>query len=164
MRYSLPATVRIAAVVVGAANVFLLAALTIYFAATGAEEFEGLTWYHVVLGLFVTSVAGLLIAEVVLRLARRVLRGRFFSRYVAMVLAVCLGGAFTVLLPALIIAFAFAASASSWGTNMSLLQELGKFLLPVASFTLMGAALGMIEGLFLAFPLAAILGQFRTAG
>ncbi len=61
------------------------------------------------MGLLVASVAGLLTAEVVLRFARHALRGRFITRYAAMVLGVTLGGGFTVLLPAI-----FAAVCCPW--------------------------------------------------
>ncbi len=67
------------------ANVLLLWAIGLWLAATGAEELEGLNGYHALLGLFVAVAAGLVGAEVVLRFARRALRGRFFSRYAAMV-------------------------------------------------------------------------------
>ncbi len=42
MRYPLAAFVRVAAVLVGAANALSLVALGLWFAATGAEELEGL--------------------------------------------------------------------------------------------------------------------------
>ncbi len=42
MRDPLASFVRLAAVLVGAANAFSLVALSLWFAATGAEELEGL--------------------------------------------------------------------------------------------------------------------------
>ena len=144
--------VRVSAVLLGAANVFLLAAITLWLAATGAEELEGLNGIHVVLGLFVASAAGLLAAEIILRLVRRALQGRFFSRYAAMVLGICLGGALTVLFPALFVAVpvGLAESESPHG-----------ILLPVAMFTLYGGLGGLIEGSVLALPLAALLGAVQ---
>ncbi len=104
--------------------------------------------------MLVASVAGLLTAEVVLRFARQELRGRFISRYAAMVLGVTLGEAFTVLLPAIFVAVLLTFVSS---------EGIGVLLLRGGSFTVLGGALGMIEGLVLAYPLAAILGRLRSA-
>lgn len=65
------AFVRASAVLVGGANVSLLAAIWLRLAATGAEELEGLTGYHVFLGLCISTAAGLLVTEVILRVAAR---------------------------------------------------------------------------------------------
>jgi uncharacterized membrane protein len=99
---NVPTFVRSSAVLVGAANVFLLAASCLWLAATGAEEFERLNATHLLFELCVVAVTGLLAAETVLRLARQALLGSFSSRYASTVLGICFGGAFTVLFPALL--------------------------------------------------------------
>ncbi len=137
------------------ANVFCLGAIGLWLAATGAEELEGLNGYHALLGLSVAVAAGPVAAEVVLRFARRALRGRFLSRYGAMVLGVSLGGALTVLIPALLIATPVGIADA---------EPLGNILLRVLVFTVYGGVAGMIEGLIFAFPVATFLGRFGTAG
>jgi hypothetical protein len=149
------AFVRASAILVGMANVLCLGAIGLWLAATGAEELEGLNGYHALLGLSVAVAAGLVAAEVVLRFARRALRGRFLSRYVAMVLGMCLGGALTVLIPALLIATPVGIANA---------EPFGNILLFVGVFTAYGGLAGMIEGLILALPLAAFLERFGTAG
>lgn len=134
MRPPLATFVRIVAILFGAASVLLILALSLWLAATGAEELEGLNGYHAVLGLCIATAAGLLSAEVILRGARGALRGRFFSRYVAVVFGACLGGAFTVLLPGLCVAIAVATMPGS----ISVIRGIGEALLPVAYFTLLG--------------------------
>lgn len=143
------AFVRVSAVLIGSANALLLMMIGLWLAATGAEEFEGLNVYHVLLGLCIATVAGLFAAEVVLRLGRRALRGRFFSRYVVMVFGVCVGGASAVLIPALFLAVPLGTAGS-----------LGAFFAAAVVFTVYGGLVGLAEGLVLAFPLAAILGTF----
>ena len=143
------AFVRVSAVLVGTANLLAVGAISLWLAATGAEEFEGLNGYHVLLGLSVAAAAGLTAAEVILRFARRALRGRFFSRYAAMALGVRLGGALTVPIPALLVAVPIGIAGPS-----------GNVLLPVVVFTIYGGLAGMIEGLVLAIPLAGFLGRF----
>ena len=137
------------------ANVLLLGAIGLWLAATGAEELDGLNGYYALLGLSVAVAAGLVAAEVVLRFARRALRGRFFSRYAAMVLGVCLGGALTVLIPALPIATPVGIADG---------EPFGNVLLRAVVFTVYGGLAGVIEGLILAFPLAAFLERFGAAG
>ena len=88
-----------------------------------------------------------------MRLARRALWGRFLSRYAAVALGVCLGGALTVLIPALLIA-----------VPVGIAEPSGNVLLAVVVFTLYGGLAGMIEGLILALPLAVFLGRFGTPG
>ena len=127
--------------------------ICLWLAATGAEEFEGLTVYHVFVGLCIATVAGLFAAEVVLRLARRALRGRFFYRYVAMVFGMFVGGASAVLLPALFLAVPVGTAGG-----------LGAFFTTALVFAVYGGLIGTTGGLILAFPLAALLGRFRAAG
>ncbi len=76
-------------------------------------------------------------------------------RYAVMVLGMCLGGALTVLIPALLIATPVGISDG---------EPFGNILLPVVVFTVYGGLAGMIDGLILAFPLAAFLGRFGIAG
>ncbi len=153
-RLSVAAFVRIAAVSVRMVNICVLMVVTMWFAATGAEELEGLNVYHLLVGLCIAAIAGLLTAEMVLRLARSALLRGFFLCYAIAALGVCLGGVLTILLPALFLAVATVVFDS--------LQEAGGFLLEAASLSLLVAVLSLIEGLILAFPLAALLGRFQS--
>ena len=145
------AFVRVSAVLVGTINVLVVLATGLWLAATGAEELEGLNGYHVLLGLSVATAAGLTAAEVILRIARQALLGRFFSRYAAVALGICLGGALTVLIPALLI-----------GVPVGIAEPSGNVLLPVVMLTVCGGLAGLIEGMVLAFPLAGLLRIFRS--
>ncbi len=87
----------------------------------------------------------------------------FFNRYGIIVFAVSLGGlSMGVLLP---VAFAFDLVLNG-GDPLPRLEQIPEalqFALLAGFFgTLYGVALGFIEGLFLAFPLAAILGRLRS--
>lgn len=147
------AIVRISAVLVGLANIYALLAVGMWFAATGAEELEGINGFHFLQGFFIATVVGLLTAEILLRLARGMLRGHFFARYAAMALGMCLGGVLTILLPVLCFAAAVTVTDS--------LREAGSVLSATTPLTMLSGATGLIEGVVLAFPLAAMLGKFR---
>ena len=96
--------------------------------------------------LLASVVAGLLVAEVLLRLMRPALEGEFPLRYVVIVFGVLLGG---VLL----------------GAFLGFLMGLGTLEGAIGGAVLgamVGGVLGLGEGLILAFPLAAVLGLFRN--
>ena len=87
------AFLRISAVLVGMANVFL-------HSIAGDGELGNVFiwnldpwWPQNFLYALSAIVAGLLISSVFLRFTRRELQGSFFARYGVMVLAICLGGA-----------------------------------------------------------------------
>ena len=151
------AFLRISAVLVGTANVFLISLV-------GEGELGNALmwnldpwWPHNALYALCAVVAGLVVASVFLRFARRGLHGTFFARYGLMVLAVCLGGA----LLSLFLAYAGVVLYSSPLTTAERLLEVSSRLpLTVAA----GGALGAVEGVVLAFPIAAVLGWLGIAG
>lgn len=96
---------------------------------------------------------GLAISGVLLLLAERDLRDRFFARYGLMVLSVCVGG--TVLAPFLTtITFIFDRVAYAPTNTSELLSAILFSALP-------GGVLGATEGVVLGFPLAGLLGMVR---
>jgi hypothetical protein len=149
--------VRAAAVLAGLANVFFVVdpRLAFPFADDGFAE-------SLLLPASLSAVvAGLLAAEVVLRLGRTALGGGFASRYGVAVLGMCLGGAILAgmnmanSLIAPLFTEGFGATGVAW-------------VYPTVAYSLfaavVGGILGAVEGLVLAFPLAAILGKLQRSG
>lgn len=101
----------------------------------------------------VAIVAGLLAAEVVLRVMRPALEGKFLFRYAVMVLAVQLGG----LLVGTLMGFAILLDST-----FSLAERVPMALVVAFVGSLWGGVIGTVEGLIFAFPLAVILGLFRN--
>ena len=99
------------------------------------------------------AAAGLVASEIVLRLMRPALQGGFSLRYGILVLTMCLGGAiFGVLIT--VGASLGASSGGDYYVGLAMSGAVG---------ALFGGQMGFLEGLVFAFPLAAILGRFRTA-
>ena len=97
-----------------------------------------------------------MISAVVLGFMQSGLRGDFFTRYGVIVLRVCLGG---VLLSVLL-----SAVTCSFDDHLTAIKRITWFLSTVPLTAVAGGVLGAAEGVILAFPLAAILGRFGTAG
>jgi hypothetical protein len=100
--------------------------------------------------------AVLVVSEVLLMFARRDLREGFSARYGLMVLAVCLGG---VLLNVLLSAVTYA-----FVDYLTVIKRITWALSRFPFVAIAGGVLGAVEGVILGFPLAAILGRFRTTG
>lgn len=105
-------------------------------------------------------VAGLVTVEIVLRWFRRTtLAEKFSDRYAFVVMAVCFGGVLMSVLSASVLSIGNAVLAPRPTTIPELVMvELagGSIGIPF------GLGLGLVEGLILAFPLAAFLGRFRN--
>lgn len=114
---------------------------------------DPMPWAHTVLFTLSAGVAGLLVAVLLLRMARRALEGGFFARYGVMALAVCTGGALVGGLVG-VMNLVFFVDASAGNSAISLL-----IVLPY--LTAFGGLLGLAEGLLAAVPLAGVLGLFR---
>ncbi len=100
-------------------------------------------------GVFV----GIAISGVLLLVAERDLRDRFFARYGLMVLSVCIGG--MVLSPFLTTVMFFFDNEAYMPTSTS------ELLSAILFSTLPGGVLGAAEGVVLGLPLAGLLGRFR---
>ncbi|MGH3149049.1 MAG: hypothetical protein ACRDTR_24980 [Rubrobacter sp.] len=151
------AFVRIAAVLVGLANVSLLS-------IAGYGPLENVLiwnldpwWPQNVLYVLSAIVAGLLISSIFLRFTGRALQESFFARYGVMVLAICLGGA-------VLSGFLSIIVAVSFDSPLTIEERLLEALSALPFTIVAGGVLGTAEGMILGFPLAAILGRFRTAG
>jgi hypothetical protein len=145
---------RLVAIFIGLANLVVLVGLTEGYAAVLGGN---VAWIEALPFVLVAVGAGLAAAEIVLRWFRASAHGEEFSnRYGIMVFAVSLGGLLMgVLLP---VTFAFDLVLNG-GEPLPRLEQRPEALLfaLLAGFfgALYGVALGFIEGLFLAFPLAA---------
>ncbi len=111
-------------------------------------------WPLSVLHALSAIMAGLLVAGLFLRFARRELHGSFFARYGLMVLAVSAGGATLNILLSIVATFFDDRSFIPGGPSETLFY--------VALSAIPGGILGAIEGVVLAFPLAIILGLFEA--
>ena len=100
--------------------------------------------------------AGLVVSGAFLVFASRDLRGSFFACYGLIVLAMYLGG---VLLSVLL-----SAVTHAFDDRLTVINRIIWALSRVLFTTVAGGVLGAAEGVILAFPLATILGRFRTAG
>ena len=149
------AFLRVSAVLVGMANVFLVS--LVGEGELGNAFMWNLDpwWPHNAVYALCAAVVGLVVSSVFLRFARRELYGTFFARYGVMVLAVCLGG----VVLGLFLAYAGVWLYSSPLTTAERLLEVSSGLpLTIAAAGTLGAA----EGVILAFPLAAVLGRLGT--
>ncbi len=116
-------------------------------------------------------IAGLVTSKIFLgRFRPLALKEEFFDRYRIMVGTVCLGGVASGGLVGGLLGGLLLLDDSSVGGSLTVTGLISPILMavPLVLLTgffgvLYGAALGFIEGLFLAFPLAAILGLFRRA-
>jgi hypothetical protein len=112
------------------------------------------------LGAFLLAVAaGLVASEAVLRLGRTALCGGFFARYGITVLGMCLGGA---MLGGSSLALGLLTNqpgtqGPGWSIAVLTYAALAYGLIAAV----VGGALGVLEGLILGLPLAAILGKFQ---
>ena len=145
----------VAAIVVGIANATL-------YSFIGNNTFDNLfewqrdPWSLYLLYTFTAVFVGLMISGILLRFAEAVLRETFFARYGLMVLTICAGGAvLAVFLTTVTFMFDPEAVAPT---------HISQTTYTLAKVTIPGAMLGAIEGVILAFPLAALLGLFKKSG
>jgi hypothetical protein len=103
--------------------------------------------------LFCAVGGGLLAAEIVLRTGRSALEGEFLPRYAIMMGTMSLGGA---------VFGALYALGVSFGGSLSLIEWVFVAFGGMIVGAVVGGMLGVVEGLLLALPLAAILGLFRN--
>ncbi len=150
--------VRTAAVFIGFANATVFALISDKPLEDAFSYFLGdLPQWPVIILYAISAIgAGLLISAVVLKFMQSSLRGSFFARYGVMVLAVCLGG---VLLSVFLSAVTYA-----FEDHLTVTKRITWALSSVPFTAVAGGVLGASEGVILAFPLAAVLGRFRTAG
>ena len=149
--------VRASAVLVGLAN------LAAYLFVSGSEALIGddagelMGWPYLSLLVIFAVAVGLLVAEVLLTIFRTALGGNFLRRYAAAVLGCCVGVVLSVvLLTLIIVVYALLTSQEAFSPSRVLL--LGAFFAAYASL------LGLVEGLFLGLPFAAISGRLRASG
>lgn len=145
---------RLATVSIGLVN---LAFLAIQNGVDDAMRRGDVTWNNALPVVLAVVVAGLVTSEITLRRLEP-FGEEFFHRYRIMVLALGLGGMLTG-----------GMVTAALALNGALLIEPATLLVRVAAALLFGlvdgasgAVLGLLEGLILAFPLAAILGRFRN--
>ncbi len=143
---------RLTAVLVGLANTLVIGDPRDVFASSGGQTLG------ILLGTSLLAVvAGLVASEVVLRLGRPALGGRFAARYGITVLGMCLGGA---LLGGSSLALGLLTNQpgtqdGAGGVPLLMYAALAYGLIAAV----VGGVLGALEGLILGFPLAAILGK-----
>ena len=142
---------KVTAVLYGAAN-----ALTVCFIGS-SEQLLGdfsdpVPWLYVASFVLLAGGVGLLVATLMLRLARSARESGFLLRYAAMALCVCVGGALTGVSMGLT-NFVFLVDSSAGNSAISLLYV----LLPVCVRGLAGPTGGPDLGP----PLAALLVLFR---
>lgn len=154
---------RFAAIFVGLAN---LAFLAILF-DSDSSAWRNVAWTEALPCVIAMVVAGLVTAEIFLRRFRPLaLKEEFFDRYRVMVGTVCLGG----VVSGGLVGSLLLLGDSSAGGSLTITGLISTVLMTVSVMLLSGflasygAALGFIEGLFLAFLLAAILGLFGDRG
>lgn len=149
---------RGAAIFVGLANLYVLGGARILM------DVE--SWWKSLLALLsallLAALPGLLSSEILFRLARPALEGRFLYRYTVIVLGVCLGGMLCGSLVGFLTGAFLSGTPDIYDIVPNVVERL--FIGLVASFfgALFGGALGLTEGLILGLPLAAILGLFRN--
>lgn len=145
------ALVRISAVLVGVANVFL------YSVAGDGELGNAFLWnldpWWPQNALYALSavVAGLLVSSIVLRVAWRTLQESFFARYGVMVLTICLGG--------MVLSGLLTIVGISHDSPLTVTERLAETSSALPFTFVAGGVLGAAEGVILAFPLAATLGM-----
>lgn len=104
--------------------------------------------------MFSAILAGLLVSGSLLLFAPRGLQGDFFARYGLMVLAICVGGA---ILGALLY-----NSIILFDEQQPMPEGWMEMLFTIVFPAMCGGILGAVEGAFLGFPLAGLLGMFRN--
>jgi hypothetical protein len=147
---------RLSAVSVGLANLAVLAGL---FDSDSPLRRGEVAVGEALPPVLILVVAGLLTSEIVLRTFKP-LREKFFERYSFTVLAVCLGG----MLMGGLLAGLFALNGVLFPKPSTILQGIVAALMSGLVGAAFGLGLGLAEGLVLAFPIAAILGLFRSRG
>ncbi len=146
---------RLAAVIVGSANLAVLAGL---FDADSSLRRGEVALGEALLPVLAVVVAGLASAEVVLRKLGPLVRADgFYERYAAVLVAVSLGGTFSGGL----LAAVWHLDGTLYAMPTSIYDVTVGTLFVVLLGIVFGGGLGVIEGLILAFPLAAVLGLFR---
>ncbi|QIN77763.1 hypothetical protein GBA65_03675 [Rubrobacter marinus] len=147
------AFLRTAALLTGIANATLFWAVASSEALLGDDAGERF-WPHGTVLVVLSGAAGVLAAEVLLRARRPIHERGSFARYLFVVLGIALGGALAGL--ALGVAnLAFYVDPASGNTVTGMLFS-APILVVLAGF------LGLVEGLVLALPLAAILGLYGS--
>ena len=148
--------VRISAVLVGLAN------LTLYLYAGSSEALLGddagelPSWSGSLAFTLYAIVVGLVTAEILLRFLRFALGGSLPVRYAATVLGFCVGGVCSVLLLTVAVPL-YATLTTEAGVSIPRSLILGAY------FAVYAGLVGLLEGLLLGLPLAAVLGRFGTA-
>ena len=146
---------RLAAIFVGLVNLAILAGL---FDADSSLRRGEVTLGEAFVPVLAVVVAGLASAEIVLKkLGQLVYADGFYERYAAALVAVSLGGTFSGGL----LAAAWHLDGTMAAMPASIYDITVGTLLVVLLGIVYGGGLGVIEGLILSFPLAAILGLFR---
>jgi hypothetical protein len=161
---------RVAAVLVAWGNAYLPAIVfpTVAGNPAGLTEFvRSLGWSEALQSLFfgvvLGAVAGLLTAEVVFRLMRSLLEGGFLARYGAMVAAVCFGGLLYGAIQMFVYGSLLSGSSNLYDIVPGVVERVIGGLGLGFFGAVVGGMIGLVEGLILGFPLAAILGLFRTS-
>ncbi len=147
---------RLAAVLVGLANLVVLAGSN---GVVTAFQSGNVGWNGALPPVLAVIAAGLVTSEIILRSLRPVaLAEKFRDRYAFLVIVVCLGGT--------LMGFLLAAALT---LNRTLVPGPPAVLDPILVSSIsslvgaaFGLALGLAEGLILAFPLAAFLKWFRN--
>jgi hypothetical protein len=146
---------RLAAIIVGSAN---LAILTGLFDPDSSLRRGGVALGEASVPVLAVVVAGLASAEIVMKKLGSLVRADgFYERYAAVLVAVSLGGTFSGGLLAAV--WHLDGTLAAMHTSVYDIA-VGTILVALLGIVF-GGGLGVIEGLILAFPLAAILGLSR---
>lgn len=145
---------RIAAVSIGLANLVFLA---VQNGVDDAMRRGNVTWNDALPVVLAVMIAGFAASEITLRRLEP-FGEELFHRYRVMVLALGLGG----MLAGAMVVGALALNGALLVEPVTLLQRVAAALLFGLVGGASGAVLGLLEGLILALPLAAILGLFRN--
>ena len=158
MRVSMGIFVRAVAVFVGLSNLAVLAWLN---GAGYAIRRGDVTWEYALPIVLAVVVAGLVTAEAVVRgFGSSILSGRFFHQYCYVVLAVGLGGALTGGL----VVYVLTIERVLVPGPSSVLGLILVAFIPGLMGAVFGFALGVMEGVILAFPLVTILRRLENGG
>jgi hypothetical protein len=138
---------RIAAVLVALGNWFAL--------MTGGDlsRLASYGWADLLSFVLVPSVLGLTAAEISLRLAAKALRGSFLDRYAALAATVWIGG--------MLCGMALASGGVLRDEALGVVGTLGFSAVASLWGIVCGGVLGLVEGLVLGLPLAALVGSFE---
>lgn len=144
---------RLVAVLVGLANLAVLAALN----GVDAGDRVGSAIWEVLPPVLAVVVAGFVTSEIVLRWFKSLaLAERFFARYGTAVFTLCFGGA---IMGGMLVFVLILNDALIPGLPATP-EQIVPALLVILAGAAFGLALGLAEGVILAFPLAVILGRF----